>query len=156
MNQHVHFVCTGNIYRSRLAEAYLRSRRLPEVTVSSSGTAASRQQKGPITWYAQRLMQRHGLVPFMSPSWQDTTRDLLVAADQLIFFGETNYAYCRDHFGVDTPYEIWTIPDFDDAQLNGREPDYEAEKRFIEQSERAFREIVALVDSLTVKLRGWA
>ena len=42
---HVHFVCTGNAYRSRLAEAYLKAKQLPWLRISfernSSGVSFS-------------------------------------------------------------------------------------------------------------------
>jgi protein-tyrosine-phosphatase len=34
----IHFICTGNMYRSRLAEAYCVSRGAPGLNVVSSGT----------------------------------------------------------------------------------------------------------------------
>lgn len=34
----IHFICTGNIYRSRMAEASCVSRGVPGVSVLSSGT----------------------------------------------------------------------------------------------------------------------
>jgi protein-tyrosine-phosphatase len=39
----VHFVCTGNLYRSRMAEAYLRSKAIPGLEVTSSGVLAEMQ-----------------------------------------------------------------------------------------------------------------
>jgi protein-tyrosine-phosphatase len=36
----VHFICRGNVYRSRIAEAYLKSLELEGLEVLSSGTIA--------------------------------------------------------------------------------------------------------------------
>ncbi len=45
----VHFICRGNAYRSLIAEAYLKSLRLKDVNVISSGTIAdiSRSKNEP-------------------------------------------------------------------------------------------------------------
>ena len=37
----VHFVCNGNIFRSRLAEAYAKSLGLGQLEISSSGVVAA-------------------------------------------------------------------------------------------------------------------
>ena len=77
---HIHFVCSGNSYRSRLAEAYLKSVLVDKtIIVSSSGTEAEkhRLKNGPICWYAMRLMKRNNLIPFMSWKERQTTSQIL-------------------------------------------------------------------------------
>ncbi len=83
----IHIVCTGNIYRSRLAEAYLKAKQLPYLSFSSSGTEVTLASKenGPISWYAMRLMSKYHLIPFMSFFSQQTTVQLLRQADIVIF-----------------------------------------------------------------------
>lgn len=42
----IHFVCRGNNFRSRLAEAYLNSKKLPGIKVISSGIEAEKMIAG--------------------------------------------------------------------------------------------------------------
>ena len=142
----IHFVCTGNIYRSRIAEAYLRSKKIPGLLVSSSGTQAFVQHRGSITWYAQRLLFRHNLIPHMSNEGKETTNKYLLEADIVIFFCKSNYEYCRSRFHNPKKYEIWEVPDLDDADLNGKPLDIKREAEIIKNSENIFIMIKKKVD----------
>src|SRR5689334_8475622 len=94
---HVHFVCTGNGYRSRLAETYLKAKQLSWLRVSSSGIAAERWflKNGPICWDAMRLIYNNRLVPFMSLSTIQTTPQHLAQATIVIFMSQEHYQYAR-------------------------------------------------------------
>src|SRR5579884_1222753 len=119
---HIHFVCRGNAYRSRLAEAYLRSQQLPGVIVSSSGIEAASHAhtvNGPIAWVAQRIIQRNGLVPFMSFLPIQTTPELLNSADLVIFMEEAHEIYAREQFGyTGERFQVWHIPDIIPTELD--------------------------------------
>jgi protein-tyrosine-phosphatase len=84
----VHFVCVGNSYRSRLAEAVLNALAISGMRATSSGTHASDNENGPISWYGARLLKNHGLIPFMSPSWTQTTPSMLAAAGLVVFMAD--------------------------------------------------------------------
>ena len=58
----IHFICTHNTFRSRVAEAYLNSKRLEDVKVSSSGVDATGNYDGAVSWFAQRLLIRQSLI----------------------------------------------------------------------------------------------
>lgn len=158
MNQKVfrlHIICAGNIYRSRLAEAYIKSIQIPGLVVSSSGTKASSQNKGSITWYAQRLLQRNGLTPFMSSYWRDTDSCTLRSSDYVVFIGKRNYEFCiSNKYYVPEKYEIWKLPDFDDSNLPKDFIDKENELKLIEESQRTFSEIKRRSDELLKRLFG--
>jgi protein-tyrosine-phosphatase len=113
---HVHFVCTGNAYRSRLAEAYLNAKQLPWLQASSSGIAAECcfPENGPISWYAMRLIYDYNLIPFMSLLYTQTTAQLLASADMVIFMCQEHYQHAKDCLGYQsTYYQIWDIADMD-------------------------------------------
>ncbi len=151
----IHFVCTGNIYRSRLAEVYLKSKQIPNLSVSSSGTKASAQLKGPITWYAQRILQRNILTSFMSYSWKNTEYQTLKNYDYIIFMSIDNYNICKSkNYPMGNKYEIWDIPDFDNVNLNGKKLNKEAEIELIENSEKTFSKIKNKVDQLIKKIQS--
>lgn len=143
----IHFVCTGNIFRSRLAEAYLRSI-APNILISSSGTKASSQNKGSISWYAQRILLRRNLVPYMKNMWSDTKKEDLKNADLVIFFGQKIYDLCRERFNFNSDRLIWDIPDFDDIQLNGKPTDISEEIKYLKMSEDIYGQIKEKVDKL--------
>lgn len=110
----IHFVCLGNIYRSRLAEAYLKSKKLANFEVISSGINASDNGYRPISWLTQRLFEVSNLVLFQKSGWTQTTKELLDSADLTIFFDKEYYEYCVEQFGYDSKlFEIWPIKDLD-------------------------------------------
>lgn len=153
MTSHIHFICSGNIYRSRIAEAYLKSKKLPNITVSSSGTQAHRQGKGSIAWYALRLLYRHNLLPYMSNMWRVTREEYLSEADIVVFMGKSNWEFCQKWLPEGKKYEIWEVPDFDDKEDNQKPLNVKKEITYIEMSEDAFRKIVENVDRLVVSYK---
>lgn len=141
----IHFVCLGNIYRSRLAEAYLNSKKLDNVEVISSGTKAVENGNRPISWLTQRLFEAYRLVPFEKPNWTQTSKQLLGSADLTIFFDHKIYKHCVDQFEFNSDsFEIWEI-----ADLDGSIEDW-AEK--IKVTEETFGVIRQRVDNLIKRL----
>lgn len=137
----VHFVCLGNVYRSRLAEAYLNSKNLTDVEVISSGIDAANNGNKPISWLTQRLFEIYKLIPFQKPNWTQTTKKLLDSANLTIFFDKKYYQYCVDKLKFHSNnFEIWKI-----ADLDGSIQDH-AEK--IRVTEEAFKIIQQKVNNL--------
>jgi len=137
----IHFVCLGNVYRSRLAETYLNSKKIPNVTIISSGIDAATNGNRPISWLTQRLFEVYKLVPFQKSMWTQTTKSLLDLADLTIFFDKKYYQYCVDNFQFNSKnYKIWEIADLD---INVKE---HIEK--IKKTEESFELIRQKVDSL--------
>jgi len=149
----IHFICKGNVYRSRLAEAYLNSRQLPNLKSFSSGIIAATNGNGIISWYAQRIIEKENLVLFESPGWQQTTKEILAQADFTVFMLEEFYDHCRQKLGF-TPknYEIWDIKDIGEFLLSstGMLPINEMEN--IQASEETFKLIKEKIDDLISRL----
>jgi protein-tyrosine-phosphatase len=139
----LHFVCSGNSFRSRLAEAYLNSKKIPSLEVSSSGIQAKRNLNGPIAWYAMRIIKYNGLVSFMSNFWQQTTGEMIRESHTVIFMKKMHYDFCRDFITPGQKYEIWDIEDVDNIEI-------EKESGNIKQSEKIFAKIKEGADSLSV------
>jgi len=148
----VHVACVGNLFRSRLAEAYLKSKQLPNIKVSSSGSEATIQHKGPIYWGTLRLLQRNDLLPFMSMMWKQTTEDDLKDVDMVIFMEKANFEFCQQWISPKTKYEIWNIPDFNDKYLDNKPFDQKKEIEYMIMSEDIFAEIIEKVDQLILTL----
>jgi protein-tyrosine-phosphatase len=146
---HIHFICTGNAYRSRLAECYLKSKQLPGMIVSSSGTEAEKYypENGPISWMAMRLIQRHHLIPFLKPMPETTTEEMLAQADLIIFLSQGHYEYAKEHLCyTKTNYQIWHVLDLED--FSAAESLLQDEKRMMEVTEKTFEDIQRKVDIL--------
>src|SRR5712692_6812963 len=108
----IHFICAGNIYRSRLAEAYCASKGVPGLRVLSSGIGTKLNRGVPIAVYAARVLRERGLEHFAAASWQQTTATLVRASDVLVFMEREHYSFCEDWLDpVRQTVEIWDIPD---------------------------------------------
>jgi 8-oxo-dGTP pyrophosphatase MutT (NUDIX family) len=84
----IHFVCRGNTYRSRLAEAFVRELRNPHVHASSSGIEASNYNLYPLDYVPRptgAIRKRFHLDEYFSPERTSTSNELLEAADLIVF-----------------------------------------------------------------------
>lgn len=108
----IHFVCTGNVYRSRLAEAWCASRQVPGIEVSSSGIAAGRQSLAPISPWAAEALAHHGLESFAAKHWQKTSPSLVQGSDVLVFMESEHHHFCREWIEPGRQrVEVWEIED---------------------------------------------
>src|SRR3990172_2322262 len=103
----IHFVCTGNAYRSRLAEAYVNSKNLEEISAISSGIAPDTY----MSWLAIRIIQKKNLAKPASAFCQHTTDELLKKGDFTVFMEDHHYDYAKNLGFNSDKYEIWDIPD---------------------------------------------
>jgi protein-tyrosine-phosphatase len=141
----IHFVCTGNTFRSRLAEAYLNSKKLSHISVSSSGVDAYKDISGPVNWYSQRIIEQHGLVKSEKDSWTQTTAEILDGQDLVIFMQKWHYDQCVERFGfTGSNYEIW---DIDDTVNANSKPDAST----IKFTEDMYKKIVGKMDNLIAR-----
>ena len=95
------FICTGNIFRSMIAEHSLRAQIAPSegVIVSSSGTGAR-----PMEMYEgvrARLIER-GIEP-SDHAQRKLTQELLDGADLPVAMSLDHQAYAREQFGREIP-----------------------------------------------------
>lgn len=151
----IHFVCTGNVYRSRMAEAYLNSKQLSEIKASSSGILAdlSYDYDGPISWTAMRLIFKYSLTPFMSMLPTQTTAELLTNADLIIFMKGHHYEFSKKELGwLGTNYEIWNVGDMDEENGYQTVADF-VDPKAIPESEKTFDLIREKADDLIERLQ---
>lgn len=94
----VHFVCRGNVYRSRLAEAYAKSLQLPGMVFSSSGVEADKYyplEKYAINYIEPWTVQAIKVVGLdmdkLSPARTQTTNELLQGKDMIIAMKQDIY-----------------------------------------------------------------
>jgi len=111
----VHFICQGNVFRSRLAEAYLKSICSAGVKVTSSGVAANQNTDGPIGWYAAKIIKKNSLIEFASPNWTQTSVAILKEQQLVIFMTQAQLRYVKATLGfLPKSYQVWEIPDLTD------------------------------------------
>src|SRR5271167_4375402 len=86
----IHFVCRGNTHRSRLAEAYAKSRTLDlgEIMILSSGIEADRDLNGPIMPFVKLLLQDENLLQLTGTNWTQTTQLMIDHSDVIVFMNE--------------------------------------------------------------------
>ena len=145
----IHFVCRGNTFRSRLAEAYLKSKKIPSLTVSSSGIEAKRNLNGAIGGYTVDLLEEEGLEKYASLHWIQSTKEIIENQDVVIFMSAKQYDFCRAELGCDLKaYEIWSIADMPDELLavNGGD-----QKKAVHFAQETFALIKSRVDEWLVK-----
>ncbi|MBD3362864.1 hypothetical protein GF362_04035 [Candidatus Dojkabacteria bacterium] len=146
---HIHFVCTGNTFRSRLAEAYLKSKKVDGLIVSSSGVEADQNNNGCITWYAQRIAKNSDLIPFITESWRQTTKELLEDVDLVIFMRKDHLKKCKSDLNFSPEsYKVWEIPDLCDAELILDGDRFQNDVERIKATEKIFRAIKQKGDEL--------
>ena len=150
----IHFICTGNVYRSRLAEAYLKSKKIPGISVISSGIRAQEDRYGYIAWYAQRLIEKKNLIDYSKPTWTQTTKDLYKSGDITVFMTSKNFDRCVKFFGfVPVYYKIWDILDLDELGYFVESNSYEDEKEKLRITDKTYLKIKDKVDDLLYKIK---
>ena len=150
---HIHFVCTGNIYRSRLAEAYLRSRHAPNIEVSSSGIAIVPRTAPYISPIAAVLLDRDELAEYASLYPRQTSTEILSKTDLIIFMRDHHYWICTQNYNISTShYEIWDIPDLDELSYNNPEVLGEYWLEVMRNASMTFEQIKIQVDQLITRL----
>ena len=140
----IHFICSGNTYRSRLAEAYLNSKKLDGIKAISSGINATELAIYPIRWYTEKLSEENNLEKFMAPSWQQTTSALLKDNDLVVFLSHDIYDNFINLKFKAPLFEVWDIPDVD-----LRRTDIE----IIKDTKEAFTKIKNEVDRLLKNIK---
>lgn len=112
VEKRLHFICRGNTFRSRLAEGYARSLKLPHYTITSSGIDTQANKNMALSPYARDNARHEGITGFMSKSKHQTTQKLLDSQDVLIFLGKDVYDETAHEFRVDgRRAEVWDIDD---------------------------------------------
>jgi protein-tyrosine-phosphatase len=120
----IHFVCTGNVYRSRLAEAYCASRCGSGIRVSSSGIAAGANGDAPISPYAADVLAQYSLGCYAAAGWQRTTPALVQASGVLVFMESVHRQFCADWIVPGRQrIEVWEIEDIGQMDTVAEIPD---------------------------------
>jgi protein-tyrosine-phosphatase len=142
----IHFICRGNSFRSIIAEAYLNSLGIKELTVLSSGTTAAMDKARNLAYYRTtlELLEKHGIREFAKADYGDQlTQPRLEKGDITVCMNQRVYDECLRCATFPTGPRIWSIADIGEP---GRIPSTESETALFR--EEAYQEIVKNVDQL--------
>ena len=110
----IHFVCRGNAFRSVIAEAYLKSLRIPHLTVVSSGTVASKHRANNLKKYPRtyKVLERHKVHRYAkSVIAEDTTQQMIDSADLVIFMNDIPHKEAVNLFRLPEKVIVWDVAD---------------------------------------------
>lgn len=108
----IHFVCRGNVYRSPLAEAYLKSKKFKNIEVSSSGINVLKRKGETYYPWAKMIAKKHNFSTYLSNKAVQTTSTILKKQDKIIFMNTDVYQEAKQKYKFDkSKVEIWKIKD---------------------------------------------
>ncbi len=116
----IHFICRGNTFRSRLAQAYMCSKvgDQSNLHIISSGIEADKRNGQIAPWTQQLLLVNHLL------SWADTHRTqtnqtLIDQSNLIVFMNDDVYKDAAKVFKLpSSEIQVWHVPDVDESALD--------------------------------------
>jgi protein-tyrosine-phosphatase len=148
----VHFVCRGNAFRSIIAEAYLNSLELNDLSVLSSGTAAALHKARNLANHRMtlQLLEEHGVGSFAKVGYGDQlTHSRLDKADITVCMNQRVYDECLRCVTFPSGPRVWSVADIGEP---GRISDIESKRQLYR--EEAYQEIVRNVERLVSDILG--
>lgn len=101
------YICTGNSYRSPLAEALTR-KYCPEMEVESAGISVSDH----IAEVAKEQLEDEEALKYMKPSPDQISRRATEEADKIVCMMPRHRKFVEENFEVDQEkIEVWNIKD---------------------------------------------
>jgi protein-tyrosine-phosphatase len=149
----VHFICTGNAYRSRLAEAYFNSKQIAGFIATSSGIRADywRPSNGPISIYTKELLEKENILKYTTEDVTQTTLARLEKQEFIVFMNQVHFEFCVNELGYEpSRYEIWDIKDVNEILT---EAELAEKEKVDEVARKTYGKIKDKIDKLILKLK---
>jgi len=140
----VHFICRANALRSLIAETYLKSFELPNLTVISSGviTDAFRESDRPFFEETTQLLTAHGLEEYIKDDAEQLTQSRVDDTDVIVVMNDRAFSEAQDIVTLPKDTIVWDITDIGEgARTSGLEDGRQVE-------EVIYDEIIVKVDEL--------
>jgi protein-tyrosine-phosphatase len=147
----IQFICRGNVFRSIIAETYVRSLALPGVTVRSHGIVAARDKEQNRAGFSEvmALLERRGVSRYAKDHYGDnTTQKLLDRCDVTVFLNEIAHKEAVGLFAVPDTALVWAVSDF--GEHNKVPTSKEDRLRLLDET---YDEIIDDVDRLLSQLK---
>lgn len=130
------------MFRSRLAEGYLRTR-FPGIDVSSSGVDACDGLNGHVCWYAQCIADCGGFASRMSSTWNRTAQEHLENASIVVALDPSVAKDLADRLVMPEKvvYQVWNIPD-----VVGMQHDFGQTTELLGEAAGCWSELQAAID----------
>lgn len=143
----IHFICRGNVLRSLIAETYLRSLQLPNITVTSSGTNVNLASKTEREYFANTIavLKRHGIEAYAKDTSHQLTQMRTDGQDITICMNQRVIDEANALVALPNATRNWNIVDIGEGHRTTPE-------NIRQYEEDIFQEIVALVDTLALQL----
>ena len=148
----IHFICRGNAFRSIIAEAYLNSLELKDLSVLSSGTAATLHKERNLASHRMtlELLEEHGIRGFAKVCYGDQlTQSRLDKADITVCMNQRVYDECLWRVAFPASPRVWSVADIGEP---GRISDVESERQLYRED--AYHEIARNVERLVSDVLG--
>ena len=148
----IHFICRGNTFRSIIAEDYLSSLALEDVSALSSGTAATFYKARNLANHriTLELLEEHGMRGFAKVGYGDQlTQSRLDKADITVCMNQRVYGECLRCVTFSHSPRVWSVADIGEP---GRISDVESERQLYR--EEAYQEIARNIERLVSDVRG--
>src|SRR5215470_5628305 len=110
----IHFICRGNAFRSIIAQAYLNSLELKDLSALSSGTAATFYKARNLANHriTLELLEKHGIRGFAKVGYGDQlTQPLLDRADIAVCMNQRVYGECLQCITFSHSPRVWSVAD---------------------------------------------
>jgi protein-tyrosine-phosphatase len=146
----IHFICRGNVFRSRMAEAYARSLLGNTAVVNSSGVEASIYPEVYISPFASIPLKEKNLLQFASQQCTLTSQAVLDAANVIVFVDPSIERDVKKKFTIPAKAKTYT---WQVADIDVRHPIASDDVEKIEVGRETLNEIMGLVDSLLTNLK---
>lgn len=132
-----------------MAEAYLKSKQIPGLTATSSGTAADRYRTNniPTIRNSKQLLQDAGIADYAKPEQDQLVQERLVGVDLVICVNDIAYEEARSIVDLPKNTIVWSIVDVGEGD---RIPINDAD--ILRWDRVIFTEVVQAVDRLVAQL----
>lgn len=147
----IHFICRGNIFRSRIADAYFNSLGLKNIKSISSGTVAHDHSPSNIKnqEICNKVISEHGLSKFNKNGWDQLTNERLNEGDLVVFMNNIVKTECQKLFGLPQSYNVWNIAD--NYEIT---PIPTTDEEIREYAEKTLKAVTEEVDKLVLRLNS--